>query len=950
MRTGAAILQSGGLVVRGQQLGGIAECIDRARASQLGFDDYGHLPTHGVPGSLYAEITHHLLIDGGLVARFAFQDAKKERVLFRQLLIELRDILIPLLTLVSAARGNRTLAQRSSRCHIVVLPIVRKATKRLSAWLRPLGPWMKRLVLTIFLAFVPIVAFADKLQRLPDTRVPSPPAQDGYATPILAGISNQGRNKQQPYATAGDRTYLIGTQDGNFPDMGQHVPGEMGGLWLHPIKLIDGFQAQVTDAETNKEILLSESAEMVSYPYGNRFRHGRVLDELEVERFQFSPDHQQGLIVQYSFNNASDRTRRLRFQWSVKTDLRPGWYSDRLGIKDGEDVVDWQWKDGIFIARDIDNPWFCVWGATPSVDAQRIDHPRPIRTSGRGVTAASRYTVSIGPHSTATLTFVLAGSATDQDAALKTYGYLAKHHAALLAKKVAHYDSIINRARITIPDKRLQEVYHWVRVDMEWLVRDVPGIGRGLGGGFMEYPWWFGTETYSLQALTTTGDFDLAKQTLRLLKHQSMKTNANGRIVHELTTDGAVSNPGNTQETAQFILTAGKVVEWTGDLRFAEEMYPAMKLGIGWLLGNMDQDKDLFPEGYGIMEVHGLNAELIDVAVYTQQALEATARIAGVLNDPYAADRYQRLASELKARINERFWIEEDGSYADFYGSRQQAISATEGAIKQIRLKGASKLTRRDEASIAYYQGLKAKFSAMPNASKGWLTNKNWVIATPMETGIAPRVRAIRALDRIRRENSGEYGPFLSAVERQAMMTISTGVQAVSEGKYGRTDEAMWYVDRIVRTFNRVSPGSISEMMPDYGCFTIAWTSYGVVVPLIEHVFGIRPDAINKTIEFDPHLPAGWEDISIEDLPVGTNLVSFSRARIASGIQYDIEAKESGWRFVLKGKALPGARYFLNGKPVAFTSSSIRMAGRKNRVLVIFAPIDEGDPAKAVAH
>ena len=93
----------------------------------------------------------------------------------------------------------------------------------------------------------------------------------------------------------------------------------------------------------------------------------------------------------------------------------------------------------------------------------------------------------------------------------------------------------------------------------------------------------------------------------------------------------------------------------------------------------------------------------------------------------------------------------------------------------------------------------------------------------------------------------------------------------------GVPTKAMWYVDRIVQTFNRVAPGSISEMMPDYGCFTIAWTSYGIVLPLIEHVFGVRPDAANKTIVFEPHLPTGWEDISIEDLPVGANLVSFSR-------------------------------------------------------------------------
>jgi hypothetical protein len=235
---------------------------------------------------------------------------------------------------------------------------------------------------------------------------------------------------------------------------------------------------------------------------------------------------------------------------------------------------------------------------------------------------------------------------------------------------------------------------------------------------------------------------------------------------------------------------------------------------------------------------------------------------------------------------------------------------------------------------IAHYEGLKAEFSAMPEGNRAWITNKNWVIATPMETGIAPRARAIRLLEKIRRENSGEYGPYLSAVERRSMMTISTGVQAVAEGNYGRTDEAMWYVDRIVQTFNRVSPGSISEIMPDRGCFTIAWTSYGIVLPLIEHVFGVRPDAANKTIVLEPHLPAGWENISIEDLPIGTNLVSFSRTKTGKGVIYDIEAKEKGWSFVLREPALPNSRYFLNGRPTNSSSSGIRMEGRKNRLLI----------------
>jgi glycogen debranching enzyme len=358
-----------------------------------------------------------------------------------------------------------------------------------------------------------------------------------------------------------------------------------------------------------------------------------------------------------------------------------------------------------------------------------------------------------------------------------------------------------------------------------------------------------------------------------------------------------------------------------------------MTMGIDWLLGEMDQNKDLFPEGYGIMEVYGLNAALIDVAVYTQQALEAAARVAEALNDTAAKDRYRKLASDLKERINQRFWIEQDDSYGDFYGSRAQAVGAAEGAIKQLGLKSAA-LTQRGKDLIAHYEGLKADFSKMPEGSRAWITNQNWVIATPMETGIAPRERAIRLLDKIRRENSGEYGPYLSAVDRRSMKTISTGVQAVAEGRYGRTDEAMWYVDRIAQTFNRVSPGSISEMMPDHGCFTIAWTSYGIVLPLIGHVFGVRPDAANKTIVLEPHLPAGWEDISIEDLPIGTNRISFSRARTAQGVIYEVEAQEDGWNFVLKEPALPNTRYFLNGRAANSSSSGIRMEGKRNRVLI----------------
>src|SRR5262245_3240810 len=91
---------------------------------------------------------------------------------------------------------------------------------------------------------------------------------------IMMGISNHGQNKNQQYIAAGDRAYLIGTQDGNFPDLGRHVKGEMGGLWLHPIKLVDGFWVKISDGQNSN--WLSEATEFINYPYGNKLKYPAV--------------------------------------------------------------------------------------------------------------------------------------------------------------------------------------------------------------------------------------------------------------------------------------------------------------------------------------------------------------------------------------------------------------------------------------------------------------------------------------------------------------------------------------------------------------------------------------------------------------------------------------------------------------------------------------------------
>ena len=61
---------------------------------------------------------------------------------------------------------------------------------------------------------------------------------------------------------------MVGHQNGSFPEIGWHIPGEMGGIWDHPIKLFDGFQAEITTS--GHSIALDDASEFTNFPVASR--------------------------------------------------------------------------------------------------------------------------------------------------------------------------------------------------------------------------------------------------------------------------------------------------------------------------------------------------------------------------------------------------------------------------------------------------------------------------------------------------------------------------------------------------------------------------------------------------------------------------------------------------------------------------------------------------------
>ncbi|MFK7926451.1 MAG: hypothetical protein AB8H47_31170 [Bacteroidia bacterium] len=430
-------------------------------------------------------------------------------------------------------------------------------------------------------------------------------------------ISGREAYLNSPFVAAGDRVYMVGHQDGSFPDLGWHVAGEMGGIWDHPIKLMDGFGAAIIQGTQTH--CLNQADSFVNYPFTNRHFFSLPAGNVSVERLQYVPDGAEAIVIEFQFKNLTSSPQQFNFSFNGMSDLRPVWLGERTNMIDGPDH--WQWNESkqAWLAKDSLNEWYSMFGAKRSATSHEKGGPCQFDRKGLGAEASINYQIALAANAAETLTIVIAGSYQSQAAVLATYDAVLGSFRERFLSKQQRYEQIANTTKLSLADKKLEQTFRWLKYNTDWLIRDVPEIGRGIGAGIPDYPWWFGVDSeYALRAAMAVGNRDIVYQSIDLLDKLSRQTNNNGRIVHEVSTNGAVYNPGNINETPQFATLVWEVYRWNGDKAFLEKYFSTIQQGLEWLVRETDKDGNLLPDGFGIMEIHGLNSEMIDVAAYTQ--------------------------------------------------------------------------------------------------------------------------------------------------------------------------------------------------------------------------------------------------------------------------------------------------------------------------------------------
>jgi hypothetical protein len=589
---------------------------------------------------------------------------------------------------------------------------------------------------------------------------------------------------------------------------------------------------------------------------------------------------------------------------------------------------------------------------------------------GKGKGGQLRYDVTVPGGASQTVWVAVAGSDEGLAPARRELDAALRDPGQQLAAKVADRERWGGFTQLSLPgDRRLQRAVDWGKQNILDLTRAAenlqirwtdqgrqfpPPLGvvrraRWVGAGFPDYPWMFATDgEYTAFASVAVGQFQAIKDHLRALRDVSdILNDRSGVVTHEVISDGSIwfghnarrVDPAtgetrydfNTDETVKFPSAVALVWRWTGDDAFRDDMYDFARRNLRYVVENLDEDGDGWPEGSGNVERSGMGVEKLDNSVYLIRGLFDLADMARDKRDGRTYVWARNLARRLLDRFEATWWMPSESQYAD--------------SIDDPPVGG-------------------------PNNQQ---QDKHWIGVTPMEAeltlgsketfpGLGQRdhgreALALRETDcysGTRPYNLGLFhtgcggGP--NGQGERVIFGLNTAIQAVGEGNYGRLDpdqqqrytgaeaEPMFGEPWTGGTPDE-QPGSLPEILPSpdfdtagdldanidrcWTCramFVQAWGHYGTAWPVVHQQLGVRPDLGRRRLEVTPQVPPGQEDVA------GDNI------RLADGA-IDVEASQSGNRYLTSVRARVGLRRLVLGHtvPAGTAIDRVTLDGKRSR-------------------
>lgn len=647
-----------------------------------------------------------------------------------------------------------------------------------------------------------------------------------------------------PYFLAGRKLYAIGTTNGALEPVGaEHLVGEMGGVWAHPVKFLNGWYLSIQDAAGHHNLLHCTTFEGHLSDVVLFFEHTPLC----LTRTDFVADEDAALFSLIEVVNNGARPWSGTLGFVAEVNILPAWFS---GWEVGG--IELQAEHGLAVGWDKlwQNQWGFVFGSL-TMPAQVVIGKRE-----RQPTAELRYPTTLQPGERISLEFLVAcDHQNGHTAARQLFGKIAGRGAELLQQKREHYrKTALEGVTLHTPDERVNQDWMLAKANLLMLEADYgPYLPSFLLAGIPEYPNLFSCDnTYTTPGATAAGFAPIARSTLNLLGTYAQR--ACGRVPHEVTTNGRVFNPGNTQETPQFAMAVWDYFRWTGDTAFLRTMYPVCREGVmEYVPGIWDWDRDGYPSGDAMVERQGMGSLKLDSACYLYAAWRALAEMARALNRP-EAEKYEQLADDWLLRFERDWWLPNVGLYADSLHSDYRP-----------QLDG------------------------------------HWTQIVPVQLGIARADRAQQVLENIEHEFTNQWGLVHTRHHEDRVWTLPTGLLVLAELRHGRAQHALRFLHNIALTARQGMLGAFKELIPEGLCFVQLWSAGLYMQGLLEGMIGLDPRAHEHRLRVAPTLPAAWPAATVTGLRIGTHVLNLTVASTGCTVEHLHGSQPLEIRFLPRG-------------------------------------------------
>jgi glycogen debranching enzyme len=667
------------------------------------------------------------------------------------------------------------------------------------------------------------------------------------------------KNFATPLILSGKKAYIVCSSNGsisaNWTWMGARY--DNGGLYVPPAR---AFGRVLVEISIGKEVRKRLPNFVASSRHENGVLYTRhEVSALQLKRTLFVPSEHKGFIMRLELLDKSldlgklglkkkmEKTkRRIRMHFMIDGNITSyglaaisqNNYSELLDVENCLHVQ-------TAAKRDLAH-YFGTIGISP-----QTLKPSKVLTDSFDNDLEMSYDLEIGAGKSVELALVAAGSYTSSDDCLSEYRFLRENYRHLLEETENHFKNMSSslldiqsgiRQNSTI--MKLIRAFEKARISMEYLKAHYDELGPGICAGLPRFPNYWARDTgWSLRGYLSLGDYQFVLSVIENFFRRQARRNSKAVNRGELPMiiSGKAflhsSTFGSADSTFLFPWVVKEYVYSTGDVDYLKRRWDNITDLINWGF-TKDLDNDGFIEhGFtGVAEKLPIQdstwmdhidrrKSANDVQALFYESLKIGSELAEAVEDKYHYEKWSSHAKKLREKINIEYWNEENGFYYD-----------------TIRRDGTKDSSLRPNALILLVT------EAVKDRSKGELilrrVEKN-DLTTPWG------VRTLSSLD-------PKYHPTL--YHDGAVWPLVTGWAAISEIKFGRGEQALYYVESMAERI-LLENGMFAETYrgdrpePFNSCILQAWSVGMYIYAIREMMLGMKIDMLKNQIRFEPQIP-----------------------------------------------------------------------------------------------